>query len=460
MGPIGRLWTAACVFTLAAMPHLPTAAFAQAFRIQGQGAVAQGQSNAFSAQADDPSAIHYNPAGITQLEGIQTSFGTSLIGGGVSYTSPTGVQASGDRGGSVAWPPPSYFYATARVKDLGIGWLGDTTLGIGLNVPFGSLVEYPPNGPFRFATVASTLPLMDIKPTIAYRFNDQLSFGLGADIYTFTGLFGEGHAEQRFVAPPTGLPGGIPANSSVELFGKDTAAGFNVSLLYTPFRNAEGLPLVNVGFVYRSQATLHLDGAVLANGALVSNATTTLVLPQVFTGAMAIWPVREPHREWKLELDVDYVGWRSNRNLNIVMANGATIPNPQNWRNVPVYNIGTEYRWLQMERLPHWEIAARAGYSYVQNPAPDATFSPAVPSLDYNSVTAGVSFVCKEHATVFGLFACGEGGRFVPKVIELSLAYQHLFYEPRRITGNQNQTVNGNWGQTAYVGGIELRMRY
>lgn len=445
---------------LAAMSLLPSAAFGQAFRIQGQGAVAQGQSNAFSAQADDPSAIHYNPAGITQLEGFQMSAGTSLIGGGVSFTSPTGAQASGDRGGGVAWPPPSYLYMTARLKDLGVDSLGDTTVGIGVNVPFGSLIEYPPNGPFRTATVSSTLPLLDIKPTIAYRFSDQLSFGLGADIYTFTGLFGEGHAEQRFVAPPTGLPGGIPANSSVELFGKDTAAGFNVSLLYTPFRNPEGKPLVNVGLVYRSQATLHLDGAVLANGGLVSKATTTLVLPQVFTGAVAIWPMRDERREWKLELDVDVVGWKSNRNLDIRMENGTTLPNPQNWRNVPVFNMGTEYRWLQIERLPRWEIAMRAGYSYVQNPAPDATFSPAIPSLDYNSVTAGVGFACKEHASFLGLFTCGEGGRFAPKAIELALAYQHLFYEPRTVSGNRNPTVNGAWRQTASIGGIELRMRY
>jgi long-chain fatty acid transport protein len=442
------------------MPLLSTAAFGQAFRIQGQGAVAQGQSNAFSAQADDPSAIHYNPAGITQLEGVQTSVGTSLIGGGASFTGPTGAQVSGDRGGGVAWPPPSYFYATARLKDLGIGWLGDTTLGIGLNVPFGSLIDYPPNSPFRTAAVTSTVPLLDIKPTIAYRFNDQLSVAVAADIYTFTGLFGEGHAEQRFIAPPAGLPGGVPGNSSVELFGKDTAAGFNVSLLYTPFRNADGKPLANVGFVYRSQATLHLTGGVLANGALVSPANATLVLPQIFTGAVALWPIRNAEREWKLELDVDYVGWRSNRNLDIHLDTGPTIPNPQNWRNVAVYNLGTEYRWLQIDRLPHWAIAARAGYSFVQNPAPDSTFSPAIPSLDYNSVTAGVGFACHRHASFLGLFTCGEGGRFAPKAIELALAYQHLFYEPRTITGNRNPTVNGAWRQTAYVGGIELRMRY
>jgi long-chain fatty acid transport protein len=349
---------------------------------------------------------------------------------------------------------------TARLKDIGIRWLGDTTLGIGVNVPFGSLIEYPSNGPFRTAAISSTVPLLDIKPTIAYRLNDQFAIALGADIYTFSGLFGEGHAEQRTVAPPTGLPGGIPGGTGIELFGKDTAAGFNASFLYTPFRNEEGKPLANVGIVYRSQATLHLTGGLLANGALASPATTTLVLPQVFTGAIALWPVRDPNREWKIELDVDYVGWRSNRNLNIQLASGPTLPNPQNWRNVPVYNIGSEYRWLRIERLPHWEIAVRGGYSFVQNPAPDDTFSPAIPALDYNSVTAGVGFACHQHGSFLGLMTCGEGGRFTPKAVELDFAYQHLFYEPRTITANRNPTVNGSWRQTAYAGGIELRLKY
>ena len=57
-----------------------------------------GQGCAFTAQADDPSALHYNPAGMTQLQGVQASVGTNLVGGSVSYTSPTGATTRGDVG--------------------------------------------------------------------------------------------------------------------------------------------------------------------------------------------------------------------------------------------------------------------------------------------------------------------------------------------------------------------------
>ncbi len=32
---------------------------------------------------------------------------------------------------------------------------------------------------------------------------------------------------------------------------------------------------------------------------------------------IAIWPVRDAEREWKLELDIDSIGWKSFRNLNV-----------------------------------------------------------------------------------------------------------------------------------------------
>jgi long-chain fatty acid transport protein len=208
----------------------PGMASAQVPRIQGQGAAASAMGNAFAAQADDPSALHYNPAGMTQLRGIQFMAGGLISGGSTDFVSPIGVTATGDRNGTVAWPPPVHTYITMNVKDLGLTALGNLSVGIGLTVPFGSLTRWPSDGPFRTATTFSALPLLDIKPTLAYKVTENVSLGLGADIYTFSGLAGEGHVERQSVWPG-GL--GIPTGSKVELYGKDTAAGFNASLLYT-----------------------------------------------------------------------------------------------------------------------------------------------------------------------------------------------------------------------------------
>ena len=234
---------------------------------------------------------------------------------------------------------------------------------------------------------------------IAYKLNDQLSFGLGADIYTFSGLFGEGHLEQKSIWPG-GL--GIPAGSLMEINGSDTTAGFNVSLLYTPFRNSDGKPLVNIGMVYRSQATFHLTGNFLANGASVAGATATFVLPQVFSGGIGIWPVRTSEREWKLEFDVDYTGWKSNRNLDVHLTNGALLPFPQNWQSTYTVMIGTEYRWLRLASMPDWDIALRAGYMNQQAQIPDRTFNPGVPSANTHIPSVGIGLACHENGSFLG----------------------------------------------------------
>ena len=58
---------------------LPLVAFAGGFGLNEQGAKATGMANAFAAQADDPTAVYFNPAGIVQLEGTQVSIGTSFV---------------------------------------------------------------------------------------------------------------------------------------------------------------------------------------------------------------------------------------------------------------------------------------------------------------------------------------------------------------------------------------------
>ncbi|MFZ1841912.1 MAG: outer membrane protein transport protein, partial [Nitrospira sp.] len=120
----------ACCALIAMTAFLPPAARAGSFRIYDHSASATGQASAFTAQADDASAGYYNPAGMTQLRGVQFSAGTTLIAGGFSFQNGAGTQANGDLRGSVAVPPPSNVYMTANLKDLGIGSSDSTTIGL------------------------------------------------------------------------------------------------------------------------------------------------------------------------------------------------------------------------------------------------------------------------------------------------------------------------------------------
>src|SRR5260370_32254876 len=50
-------------------------ALALGLRVPNQDAEAIARGNAFAATADNPSALHYNPAGVTQLQGRNFQYG-------------------------------------------------------------------------------------------------------------------------------------------------------------------------------------------------------------------------------------------------------------------------------------------------------------------------------------------------------------------------------------------------
>ena len=432
----------------------PALGYAQALRFQPQGATAAGQGNAFVAQADDASAIHYNPAGLSQVNGVQIVTGTTLLGGSIKFKSPTGIDSRGDLGGSIAFPPPSHSYVSANLGFLGWDSLSNVTVGLGLTSPFGLNTRYPVDGPFNTAITSAALPLIDIKPTVAYKVHDQLAIGVSADIYTFASFLGQGHGEQKQV----GI--GALSGTSVEFHGKGTGAGATVSLLYTPLRNGNGKPIASIGLVYRTQAVVPLSGALLVNGTKIADGSVNLVLPEIYTGAIAVWPVRTSEREWKLELDVEYVGWKSNRDLDVHLSSGGVIPQPQQWKTVPVVAIGTEYKWLNPAWLLHWDVALRSGYTRTENPVPDTTFNPGIISLSANTLSIGAGFLCKGQGRFLGLMPCGGASALWPKATGLDVAFQQWFYEPRTVAGNLNPTVDGTYDAYIHLGTVSVKFMF
>jgi len=440
----------------------PGIANAEGFRILNQSSSAIGQGLAFVAQADDPSAVYFNPAGMTQLKGVQFTAGILLIGAKISYTSPTGAKVNGNFDGTVVDPPPISFFVSANLKDVGFDSLEDWTLGFGVNSPFGLTTRYPDNGPFSTASTFAALTVVDFKPTVAYKINDWFSLGMGLDIYTIPSYIGEGQLVKRNRAGPPFAALGIPVGTPLEINARATALGFNLSFLFTPVRNSDGKPVLNLGFVYRSQTDLDLEGNFLANGIRVAGASAKLELPQVFSGGLAFWPVRNKSREWKLEVDLEYADWSNFENLNVSLSNGATLPIPENWSGSWVVMAGTEYKWLSPAILPDWEVAVRGGYVRSQSPVPEQTFDPAIPDNHFNSFSLGFGFLCQDQGSFLGLIGCssqGEGG-WAQKAIGMDFAYQLTDYETRTIRTNINPTVIGDWKTRIHVGSINVNVKF
>lgn len=437
----------------AAASGLQEVSFADAYRVPYQGAAAAGQGEAFSAQADDPSAIHYNPAGLTQLKGWQAYAGANLVGGTVAFENARGQRIEGDLGGSVAVPPPSNLYLTANLRDLGITAFGPLSVGLGVNGSYGLIVRYPKNAPFASVITSAKLPLLTIKPTIAYRVHDTVSFGLGLDIYTFAGFLAEGHYASKRLLPGIG---------GDEVNGSGTAVGYNGSLMITPLRTPVGKPELNLGFVYRGQTRLPLNGQYRLNGVRVADAEMAPTLPDVVTGAIAYWPLRDAAHEWKLEYDMDFVGWDSSKSFDVRLSNGAMQSTPQRWHSIYSASAGTEFRWLAPGLLPDWEIAMRVGYQRSNTPVPEYTFNPTVADADWNIVAIGVGLLCKKPGPVVGLSggSHADGGGAGPAAVGIDLAFQAAFFDPRTIGTNVQPSVVGRYATTLYIGSVNFRLAF
>ena len=448
---------------------LPSLLWANGFRLLPQSASAAGQGDAFTAQSNDPSALFYNPAGITQLEGVQFMGGALLIGGTTHFTnSATGARSQGGLAGTVATPPPMHFYFTANLKPMAdaleVNGLERVTVGLAVFSPFGLKGSWPKNGPLNTSLTNVDLPLIEIRPAVALKLTENLSLAVGADIYTFQDLVGEGKVVTQFRS--SGAPGLPPAGTPIEVTGKDTAAGFNLSLHYAPCVSENSLPWCSFGGQYRSRANLSLDGKFLAGGTPIAKAQTTLVLPQSFTLGAAVWPVRDKQTEWKLEFDLDWTDWSQFKNTDVHLSNGSVIRVPRKWKDSFTPMIGIEYKWVDPAILRNWDASARAGYLYSTNVVPHQTFDPALPDNDNHTVTVGLGLLCKAGGKFAGLLPCGgQGAWYQPSAIGFDLAYQAAIFETRHISGNRPPltspaVVNGTYRTVQHLGLISMRVNF
>src|SRR5881628_3485987 len=180
---------------LALLVGLTTAAFAGGVSFTEQGAAASGKANAFTGEANDPSAIFYNPAGITQLPGTQLMIGTSIVKLDSTFrcsTTPCENSQLQDQ-----FPIIPHFYITHRFKQ----WDERVSIGLGVYTPFGIVVDWPDNWQGRFNTTNARLRVTGYNHTVAYQVTPGFSVAAGIRIVDAGAEF-----EQKIPVPLLGIP--------------------------------------------------------------------------------------------------------------------------------------------------------------------------------------------------------------------------------------------------------------
>ncbi len=365
-------------------------AFAEGFAItewSARGmALGGGAGGGMVARADDPSAIAYNPAGITQIPGTATQMGlaVSMLNFDISRTDNGKNVSTSDQ----AWPIP-HFYVTHQLNDR-------VWLGVGAFTRYGLGSQFPDNwtarssqSPFPAGVLSSgiksvTLLSSTINPNIAFKLNDVWSVSAGVS-YTWGYL---SLNEQYNMSMGDRILGHADARIHSE---NGYAFGYNFGL------HARFNDQWSAGLTYRASEDMTFNGSTRFRFSGLTaatdqmkafmqncNADGKLSIPDVVT----LGVMYKPLPNLSFEGDVAYTVWSRYRNLTINMHSDRTPTffEQKNWRDTWAFTFGVEYAPLD------W-LTLRAGFTYETSPLKDTNcYDYLVPSNGRNYYTLGAGF--------------------------------------------------------------------
>ena len=363
---------------------------ASGFRLPDQDAFATARGEAFAATADNPSAIYYNPAGITQLSGQQLRAGVYGIKLNVSYENPKGDRFNNEKE-LQAVPQLFYTYSAEKLP---------LSFGLGIYSPYGLSSQWSEDTGFRTIATQGRLTYFTANPVVAWKINEEWSIAGGMTVnYADTDL-------QRGVALP-----GPGYGDNFQFNGNGVGLGFNAGLLWKP------IPQLQFGINYRSATTVDFTGSTeftVPDFSANPDASAEFKFPQNIVFGVS-W---RPTPAWNVEFNLDWTDW--NR-LDKVTIRQSPLPDANlvlNWESSCYYEFGLT-RYLGNG----WSVSG--GYIFNENSVPDSDYQPLVADENRHFISAGFGY----QGTHFGF----------------DLAYQFGYGPSRTVEGSTPSLI----GQTA-----------
>ena len=364
---------------------------AAGFLIYEHGTKAMGMAGAFTAQADDPSALFYNAGGIAFQTDKKRSF---LLGG---------TYVRGEGGGFEGAPPFPGAGVTEETETLSeilphLYWVerinDRMTFGLGVAAPFGLSVEWKDKDNFtgRFISTHSALTAIDVNPTFGWKASDNFGIGIGI-IARFSDVELNNH---RLTPNSPPIPGGLEFAKAKLEGGMDTGYGFNIGFLHK-YNNSFHWGLQN-----RSRLTVDYEGELTLTQIPTGNPVLDGILGNVIPFNQKIGgntSIEFPDiaslglgfatsaNSW-LEFDINWNGWSTFDQIQVEVDSPALpdIELTQDWSDAWQYRVG--FRFNSSARS-QW----RVGYIYDETPQPEYTVSPVLPDANRNDFTFGYGYM-------------------------------------------------------------------
>ncbi len=428
MRTVERILQAAALFALCLVSANARAA---GFGLNEHGAKAMGMAGAYTAIADTPSSIFFNPAGLATLSGLQLEAGVALIAPSMSYTGPrpdTGEQVTVDGVKHTFFVPN--FHGSYRVHDR-------IAVGFGLYVPYGLTTEWAKTVTLNGQQVAwwgrgvsekIGLQTVYLNPTIAAKLHPRIFLGAGLTITKAAVSL------NRAVTLSANTADDIDIHLSGDTWGVGATAGLLVKVLPE---------LLNAGLTFRSGTNLTFGGNAAftrnGKGADVPAGLRTqltdgpveakLNLPHVFSFGLAAFPAKP----LTLGFAFDVIMWSSYEKLEINFKENAALSSsePKLWNNTICVRVGAEYRVLP-------QLPLRVGFIFDQGPPPPSTLGPELPDADRYEFTLGAGYEVKG--------------------FRVDLAYQ--FLTAGKFRNAETAPLPGEYSSDAHLVGLSLGFKH
>lgn len=373
-----------CASIAVLLASLPFQAQAAGFYIQEQSV--SGLGSAFSGSVtniDDASTVYFNPARITELDGIQIQAGAHLLipNAELTNTGSTenialggGAITGGDGGNPYSPSPVPNFFATYQISN-------QFWAGLGVTAPFGLANEYDSNWFGRYDSIKTDLTVMDIQPSVAFKANDQFSIGAGLNIQ---------YADAELTNAVSDIATGLGT-----LKGDDWSIGYTLGAQYKPFDGT------TFGASYRSAISHTLEGRSSVSGTAVNDfdvaGEADLDLPDIATFGVA----QDINEKLTLQGQTTWFGWNNFQDITAItkeainttggggsinLAPGGVISSVlQNYQTTWAFAVGAEY-----ELDEEWTV--RGGMQFDETPTTDQYRTTRTPDGDRTWLSGGATY--------------------------------------------------------------------
>ncbi|RUM42810.1 MAG: long-chain fatty acid transporter [Desulfurobacterium sp.] len=340
----------------------------------GIGSKATSLGGAFSAYADDPFAVYYNPAGLTQIESSTFSIGAEYLNLDLKIHNFKATDGSDVR------VLPYNVSFTDTSDNLIVPHIGFAThlfnniyFGIAAYVPYGLHIKWesdPTKNPAAYNGFESYYLRGVVTPTIAVKLTDKLYAGFGISLGR-----SDAGTQRRIYAPS------IPTLHNKIIKGElsdDFNYSFNIGLMYKPYDN------FSFGITYRSRTDTDFKGTVEIVGVDKVNGETSIDHPEQIQAGVKY----QPNKRLTLTADVVWTNWSTVHDYTVKFDRplGGAIPEehyPRDWKDTRQLRFGIEYKWNEI-------VTLRGGYFYDPSPIPDKTFDMLWPDADKKTYSFGV----------------------------------------------------------------------